>query len=148
VIRPALLWNDLRSAGVAADLVAERGGPRWWADSTGSVPTASFTVTKLRWLAEHQPANAQRVASPAVCALAPGVFGVDVDVPAPGEYVALGAARQAAWALAGTPQQPDWPRPPARRYGSPAPDLLARFAALRHATTSWAGGLPVPQATC
>jgi xylulokinase len=86
--------------------------------------------------------------SPAVCALAPGVFGVDVDVPAPGEYVALGAARQAAWALAGTPQPPDWPPPPARRYGgSRAPDLMARFAALRHATTSWAGGLPVPQAT-
>ena len=63
VIRPALLWNDLRSAGAATELIAELGGPRWWADTTGSVPTASFTVTKLRWLAEHEPGNARRTAS-------------------------------------------------------------------------------------
>ncbi|HTT53833.1 MAG TPA: FGGY family carbohydrate kinase [Streptosporangiaceae bacterium] len=62
VIRPALLWNDLRSAPAARELIAERGGPGWWARHTGSVPSASFTVTKLRWLAEHEPANAARVA--------------------------------------------------------------------------------------
>ena len=60
VIRPALLWNDLRSAEAAAELVGEMGGPQWWATQTGSVPTASFTVTKLRWLAEHEPASAAR----------------------------------------------------------------------------------------
>src|SRR5262245_41498296 len=60
VIRPALLWNDLRSAGAASDLISEHGGPSWWAAHTGSVPTASFTVTKLRWLARHEPANAKR----------------------------------------------------------------------------------------
>jgi xylulokinase len=63
VIRPALLWNDLRSAAAAGELVAEFGGPAWWAANTGSVPTASFTVTKLRWLAEHEPGNAARVSS-------------------------------------------------------------------------------------
>ncbi len=63
VIRPALLWNDLRSAQAAAELVGEFGGRSWWAENTGSVPTASFTVTKLRWLAEHEPADAERVAS-------------------------------------------------------------------------------------
>jgi xylulokinase len=63
VIRPALLWNDLRSAPAAADLVRELGGPQWWASETGSVPTASFTVTKLRWLATHEPANAHRAAA-------------------------------------------------------------------------------------
>jgi xylulokinase len=383
VVRPALLWNDLRSARAAADLVAERGGPQWWAETTGSVPTASFTVTKLRWVAEQEPANAERVAhvllphdwltwrlgasepvtdrgdasgtgyfataagawlpevaaaalghepalprvaapgepvgmtgdgavlgpgtgdnmaaalglglkpgevavsigtsgtafvvatvpaadpsgsvagfadaagaflplvctvnaglvlssaaamtgtdlaglgaralaaepgaggvtllpyfdgertpnlplatgvisglttangtaenlaraavegvlcslaeavallggeqrrvlligggarSPAVCALSPGIFGVEVEVPQAREYVALGAARQAAWALAGTAEPPAWPRPPARRYsGSPQPDVRTRFAALREATSSWAGGLPVPE---
>ncbi len=62
VIRPALLWNDLRSAAAARELIAERGGPGWWAAHTGSVPSASFTVTKLRWLAEHEPGNAARVA--------------------------------------------------------------------------------------
>jgi xylulokinase len=62
VIRPALLWNDLRSAAAARELIAELGGPGWWAEHTGSVPSASFTVTKLRWLAGHEPENAARVA--------------------------------------------------------------------------------------
>jgi xylulokinase len=62
VIRPALLWNDMRSAPQAAALIAELGGPAEWARRTGSVPTASFTVTKLRWLAEHEPASAERAA--------------------------------------------------------------------------------------
>jgi xylulokinase len=83
--------------------------------------------------------------SQAVCALAPGIFGTDVEVPAPEEYVALGAARQAAWALAGSEQPPDWPRPPSRRYaGAPQPEVRERFAALRAATSSWAGGVPPP----
>jgi xylulokinase len=62
VIRPALLWNDVRSAPQAAALIAELGGPGRWANQTGSVPAASFTVTKLRWLAEHEPDAAARTA--------------------------------------------------------------------------------------
>jgi xylulokinase len=62
VVRPALLWNDMRSAPQAAALIAELGGPAEWARRTGSVPTASFTVTKLRWLAEREPAFAERAA--------------------------------------------------------------------------------------
>jgi xylulokinase len=69
VVRPALLWNDTRSAQAATDLIAELGpgesGRKAWADAVGLVPVASFTVTKLRWLAEHEPANADRTA--AVC---------------------------------------------------------------------------------
>jgi xylulokinase len=65
VVRPALLWNDTRSAGAATDLIAELGGAQAWADAVGLVPVASFTVTKLRWLAEHEPAEAARTA--AVC---------------------------------------------------------------------------------
>ncbi|MBL7500320.1 xylulose kinase [Frankia sp. CNm7] len=61
-VRPALLWNDVRSADDADDLVAELGAERW-ATATGSVPTASFTVTKLRWLARQEPANAARARS-------------------------------------------------------------------------------------
>ena len=63
VVRPALLWNDTRSAGAAADLVAELGGPEAWARAVGSVPVASFTVTKLRWLARSEPDAAARTAS-------------------------------------------------------------------------------------
>jgi xylulokinase len=69
VVRPALLWNDTRSAPDAEDLVAELGGPavgpRTWAEAVGVVPVASFTVTKLRWLARHEPEHAARTA--AVC---------------------------------------------------------------------------------
>jgi xylulokinase len=81
--------------------------------------------------------------SEAVRAVAPGIFGAPVDVPEPEEYVALGAARQAAWALAGTPDPPAWPRRPAQRYEGPAqPGIRERFAALRDATIGWDGGLP------
>jgi xylulokinase len=62
VVRPALLWNDTRSADAAHDLVSELGGPGAWADAVGSVPVASFTVTKLRWLARSEPSSADRVA--------------------------------------------------------------------------------------
>lgn len=64
VIRPALLWNDTRSAGAAADLVEEKGAA-WWAEATGSVPVASITATKLRWVADNEPENAARIA--AIC---------------------------------------------------------------------------------
>ena len=45
VVRPALLWNDTRSAPAALDLIEELGGPQAWADAVGSVPVASLTVT-------------------------------------------------------------------------------------------------------
>ncbi|MBW8699276.1 Xylulose kinase [Streptomyces sp. MBT84] len=54
-VRPALLWNDVQSAPQARRLVEELGGPKAWADRTGSVPGASFTVTKWAWLAENEP---------------------------------------------------------------------------------------------
>ncbi|WP_328915724.1 MULTISPECIES: xylulokinase [unclassified Streptomyces] len=53
-LRPSLLWNDVRSAPQAAALV-ERHGAQWWADRFGSVPGASFTISKWAWLAEHEP---------------------------------------------------------------------------------------------
>lgn len=61
VVRDALLWNDTRSASDATDLVDELGGADKWADAVGSVPVASFTVTKLRWLAKNEPNNAAKV---------------------------------------------------------------------------------------
>jgi xylulokinase len=65
VVRPALLWNDTRSAQAATDLIGDLGGPQAWAEAVGLVPVASFTVTKLRWLADHEPDHAKRTA--AVC---------------------------------------------------------------------------------
>ncbi len=65
VIRDALLWNDTRSAGAANDLIAEFGAESL-AARTGLVPVASFTITKLRWLRDHEPENAARVAAVAL----------------------------------------------------------------------------------
>lgn len=65
VIRPALLWNDVRSDGAARALVSELGGARAWARAVGVVPLAAITVAKLRWLADHEPEHADRTA--AVC---------------------------------------------------------------------------------
>jgi xylulokinase len=65
VIRPALLWNDARSAQAAADLTVEVGAEEY-AHRTGSVPVASFTATKLRWLRDAEPENAARVAAVAL----------------------------------------------------------------------------------
>lgn len=64
-VRDALLWNDTRSSQAAAELVGELGGPEQWARRTGIVPVASFTASKLRWLADHEPHNADATA--AVC---------------------------------------------------------------------------------
>jgi xylulokinase len=59
------------------------------------------------------------------------VFDAPVTVPAPGEYVADGAAVQAAWALSGS--RPSWPL---QLVASPSPDhrpvireQYARYAA-------------------
>lgn len=65
VIRPALLWNDTRSAGAAACLTAELGADHL-AERTGVVPVASFTVTKLRWMVDHEPSDAARIAAVAL----------------------------------------------------------------------------------
>ncbi len=62
VVRDALLWNDTRSATSAEELVSELGGPQAWADAVGSVPLAAFTVSKVKWMADHEPENAARTA--------------------------------------------------------------------------------------
>lgn len=65
VVRPALLWNDTRSDGAAKQLTHELGGASTWAQELGLVPVASFTVTKLRWMRDHEPDPAAR--TDAVC---------------------------------------------------------------------------------
>lgn len=64
VVRDALLWNDTRSAREAQELI-DHFGAEWLAENTGSVPVASFTATKVRWVRNNEPNNAQRVA--AIC---------------------------------------------------------------------------------
>ena len=66
VIRPALLWNDTRSASTANNLNNEIGGSPAMAEAVGSSLVASFTASKVRWLADNEPDNAARVAAVAL----------------------------------------------------------------------------------
>jgi len=90
--------------------------------------------------------------SPAVRAIAPAIFGVPVTVPepagsagpggrppAPPEWVARGAARQAAWALSGAADPPAWPLAgtSAEYTAEPVPLVRERYATLRGATVGW-----------
>lgn len=61
-VRDAKLWNDTTSAPQAARIVAEWGGDAW-AHAVGSVPIAAFTISKLAWVAEHEPALLDRVST-------------------------------------------------------------------------------------
>ncbi|MGN6445073.1 xylulokinase [Amnibacterium sp.] len=65
VVRDALLWNDTRSAPAALALIDEVGAQAL-AEGTGTVPVASITATKLRWLRDAEPDNARRVAAVAL----------------------------------------------------------------------------------
>jgi len=65
VVRPALLWNDTRSAAAAGALTDEVGADDF-ARRTGLVPVASFTITKIRWVRDHEPEIADRVAAVAL----------------------------------------------------------------------------------
>lgn len=70
--------------------------------------------------------------SPALRALAPAVLGRPVVLPPSAEYVALGAARQAAWALAGTDAPPTWSLPEGERLeAAPTPEVRAAYGVLR-----------------
>ncbi len=62
VIRPAKLWNDTTST---PELLAlrERIGDRNLIERVGSLPTAAFTLSKVAWLAAHEPENFARLHS-------------------------------------------------------------------------------------
>ncbi|MCI2957614.1 xylulokinase [Agromyces atrinae] len=69
-------------------------------------------------------------ANPAVRAVAAQVFDVPVVIPAAGEYVADGAARQAAWALTG--ERPSWPLTvDAELAVDTRPEIRAQYARAR-----------------
>jgi len=65
VVRPALLWNDTRSAPQAEHIIAQFGAENV-AQRTGSVPVASFTATKLAWVKHHEPQLAEKIAAVAL----------------------------------------------------------------------------------
>ncbi len=76
--------------------------------------------------------------SEAVRRLAPTVFGRSVAVPPPGEYVALGAARQAAWAQSGSAEPPAWQMGRVEDYDAePEPAVMETYLRLKERTVGW-----------
>ncbi len=76
--------------------------------------------------------------SAALRALAPAILGRAVAFPPSAEYVALGAARQAAWALAGTVAPPTWQQPETTVVDAePTPHVREAYADLRARTAPW-----------
>ena len=74
--------------------------------------------------------------NPAVQEIAPQIFGLPISIPEPGEYVADGAARQAAWVLAaaqdGDPEvaAPAWSTSMAKVLpANPQPQVREQYAA-------------------
>ena len=66
------MWCEMHCCGTTLDPVpplmsslSELGGAQEWAKRIGVVPVAAITVTKLRWLADEEPAHADATA--AVC---------------------------------------------------------------------------------
>ena len=67
VVRPALLWNDTRSAQARGRPGRRARRRQAWADAVGLVPVAATTVSKLRWMpttSRTTPARARTAAPP------------------------------------------------------------------------------------
>lgn len=74
--------------------------------------------------------------NPAVPVIASALFGREVLVPPAGEYVANGAAKQAAWALLG--QMPQWDLGHVQHQSfTPTPGVMEKYRALKEKTTQW-----------
>ena len=61
VIRPAILWNDQRTAAECAE-IEERVGFERLVELTGNRALTGFTAPKLLWLRRHEPDAYARVA--------------------------------------------------------------------------------------
>jgi xylulokinase len=61
VIRPAILWNDQRTAAECAE-IEERVGFERLVELTGNRALTGFTAPKLLWLRRHEPEHYARIA--------------------------------------------------------------------------------------
>ena len=61
VIRPAKLWNDTETAPQNSALIDRFGGSEAFFQRFGIVPRAGYTVSKLLWLSELEPASFARI---------------------------------------------------------------------------------------
>lgn len=61
-VRPALLWNDQRTADELAPFTAACGGRAALVAKAGSPALTGFTAPKVAWLKRHEPKNFAKVA--------------------------------------------------------------------------------------
>lgn len=55
VLRPAILWNDQRTAAQCAEIVERAGGVARTRELIANVPPPSYTSPKMLWVREHEP---------------------------------------------------------------------------------------------
>ena len=60
VIRPALLWNDVRTTA-QCEYILDTVGMDGLRDTVGNLPLEGFTAPKLIWLRENEPGNYDRL---------------------------------------------------------------------------------------
>lgn len=62
-IRPAILWNDQRTAAECAHIESLAGGRRALVDLVGNAALTGFSLPKLLWLKSHEPHHASAIAA-------------------------------------------------------------------------------------
>lgn len=62
-IRPALMWNDQRTAVECEEVSRAVGGVRALVDAAGNAPLTGFTLPKLLWLRAHEPRQYAKMAA-------------------------------------------------------------------------------------
>lgn len=61
VIRPALLWNDQRTAAECAEIESRAGGRAALINLVANPALTGFTAPKILWLRNHEPANFEQI---------------------------------------------------------------------------------------
>ncbi|MGP5697137.1 xylulokinase [Brachybacterium alimentarium] len=118
--------EDIARAYVEGLLCSLADGITALEDRTG---TSAATITLIGGAARSE----------AVQQLAPAIFGRTVTIAPVAEYVALGAARQAAWALSGDQEPPAWTLTDSRTVEAEAtPEVLGAYRELKDRTAEWA----------
>ncbi|WP_141796869.1 FGGY-family carbohydrate kinase [Nocardioides sp. SLBN-35] len=130
-------WTGLRTRTTRADLAR--------AAFESLACSLTEAVGQLTRRLDAEPARVLLVGgaarSEALRVILAGVLGRPVLVAEPAEYVAIGAARQAAWTLTGAADPPPWPAPRGDEVVAPATaEVLERYALLRERTQGWEPG--------
>ena len=60
VIRPAILWNDQRTAAECAEIEQRAGGRDKLIQMVGNPALTGFTAPKILWLRNHEPRHFER----------------------------------------------------------------------------------------